>query len=340
MNTLTLGVTPATFSAKTDFTTGIEPASVSIADFNGDGKKDLAVLIQGTNLVSVFLNTTTPGASTPTYSAGTDFATEDGPQDLTIGDLNGDGKPDMAFTNVIANAVSVYFNTTTPGASTPAFSSRTDFATGTGPYSVKIGDLNGDGKPDLVIANYFSNSVSVFFNTTTPGASTPTFSPRTDFPAGLRPNSVTIGDLNGDGKPDLATANITAGTVSVYLNTTTPGASTPTFSAKTDFTTGSSSVSYGVSIGDLNGDGKPDMAASNYVANSVSVFLNTTTPGASTPTFTAKTDFTTGTRTSGASIGDLNGDGKPEEGNTDENATTVAGVLHQTLKGNTTATLE
>ncbi len=330
MNTLTLGVTPATFSAKTDFTTGIEPASVSIADFNGDGKKDLAVLIQGTNLGSVFLNTTTPGASTPTYSAGTDFATEDGPQDLTIGDLNGDGKPDMAFTNVIANAVSVYFNTTTPGASTPAFSSRTDFATGTGPYSVKIGDLNGDGKPDLVIANYFSNSVSVFFNTTTPGASTATFSPRTDFPVGLRPNSVTIGDLNGDGKPDLATANITAGTVSVYLNTTTPGASTATFSSRIDLSQGGTDP-YSVTIGDFNGDGKPDIATAGP-PNSVIVFINSTTPGALIPTFSGFYNFA-GASNGSLSIGDLNGDGKPDVAVTNPGSDLVNVLLNTTTPG-------
>ncbi|MCH8941706.1 MAG: VCBS repeat-containing protein, partial [Bacteroidetes bacterium] len=100
------------------------------------------------------------------FSAKFDFTTETNPFSVSIGDLNGDGKPDLAVANASSTSVSVFFNTTTTGASTPSFSLKTDFTTGTGPLSVSIGDLNGDGKPDLAVANASSASVSVFFNTT------------------------------------------------------------------------------------------------------------------------------------------------------------------------------
>ena len=78
-----------------------------------------------------------------------------------------------------------------------------------------MGDVNGDGKPDLATANGGSNvwTVSVL-----PGNGDGTFATKTDFGAGSRPWSVAIGDVNGDGKPDLATANYGSNTVSVLLN--------------------------------------------------------------------------------------------------------------------------
>ncbi len=324
LNTTPAGNAAPTFSAKTDFTTGSGPTSVTIGDFNGDGKPDMAVTNSSANSVSVFLNTTTPGASTPTFSAKTDFTTVSQPWIVLIGDFNGDGKPDMAAANSGTNSVSVYLNTTTPGASTPTFSAKTDFTTGSSSvsYGVSIGDLNGDGKPDMAASNYVANSVSVFLNTTTPGASTPTFTAKTDFTTGTSPSGASIGDLNGDGKPDLATTNENSTSVSVLLNTTPTGNATPTFSSKTDFIAGT--IPSVVSIYDINDDGKPDMAVANSNSTSVSVFLNTTTPGATTPTFTAKTDFTTGTTTTSVSICDLNGDGKPDMAATNYSSTNVS----------------
>ena len=114
---------------------------------------------------------------------------------------------------------------------------KTDFATGAYPRSVAVGDVNGDGKPDLAVVTSGS-SVSVLLNTTATGAATPSFAPKSDFPTGRDARSVAVGDVNGDGKPDLAVANYVDNSVSVLFNTTLPGATTPSFAAKTDFATG------------------------------------------------------------------------------------------------------
>src|SRR5690242_7957054 len=95
--------------------------------------------------------------------------------------------------------------------------------------SVAVGDFNGDGKPDLAIANLRSGTVSVLLNTTSPGATTPSFAPQQTFATDSDPNSVVVGDFNGDGKLDLAIANEGSNTVSVLLNTTSAGATTPSF---------------------------------------------------------------------------------------------------------------
>jgi large repetitive protein len=179
----------------------------------------------------------------------------------------------LLFTNVFAQAT---------------FSTKTDFAAGNFPYSVATADLNGDGLPDMVVTNSDDNTISVLMNTTVPGATTASYSAKTDFSTGFNPYSVAIGDLNGDGKPDIAVANRFSGTVSVLLNTTTTGSLTPTFTDNMEFNANSFTIS--VSIADINGDGKKDLVVANFSSNNVSVYLNTTAPGAVIPTFSDKVD--------------------------------------------------
>jgi hypothetical protein len=335
LNTTTPWATSPTFTAKTDFVTGNRPYSVAIGDINGDDKPDFAVANNLSSSVSVYLNTTTIGVSTPVLSANeADFETGTSPYSVAISDINGNGMPDLAVANTGNNYVSVLLNTTTPGSAVFSFSTHIDFLTGSAPRSVALGDLNGDGKPDMVVANSSSISVSIYLNTTTPGASTPTFTTKSDFTTGFTPYSVSLCDLNGDGKLDLAVANYSSASASVFLNTTTPGASVPNFTAKTDFTVGSNP--YSVSSADLNGDGKPDLVLANGGSNSISVLINTTTPGASAPTFTTKTDFTTGSNPRSVSIGDINGDGKPDLATANYNSTSASVFLNTTTPGSLT----
>src|SRR5207253_8722814 len=137
----------------------------------------------------------------------------------------------------------------------PSFAAQQSFATGMHPSSVAIADVNLDGKPDLIVANNNNaGTVSVLFSKTAPGATTPAFAGHVDFAAGAFPTSVAVGDVNDDGLPDLVVANSGSSTVSVLLNSTGPGASTPVFAGHVDFTTETSPAS--VATGDLNGDGK------------------------------------------------------------------------------------
>ncbi|MEK0195653.1 FG-GAP-like repeat-containing protein, partial [Microcoleus anatoxicus] len=300
-----LGLAP-----KVDFATGTSPFSVSIGDINGDGKPDLAVANFNSYSASILLNTTATNATTPTFAPKVDFATGNSPRSVSIGDINGDGKPDLAVANRSSYSASILLNTTATNATTPTFAPKVDFATGSNPYSVSIGDINGDGKPDLAVANYNDSTASILLNTTATNATTPTFATKVDFTTGSNPYSVSIGDINGDGKPDLAVANRSSNSASILLNTTATNATTPTFAPKVDFTTGTGPFS--VSIGDINGDGKPDLAVANLNSNSASILLNTTATNATTPTFATKVDFTTGSNPFSVSIGDINGDGKPD----------------------------
>jgi hypothetical protein len=194
----------------------------------------------------------------------------------------------------------------------PLFGAAVDFGTGSSPFSVAIGDLNGDVNPDLAVANAGSNTVSVLL-----GNGNGSFGTKTDFATGNSPSSVAIGDLNGDGNADLATANYWAHTVSVLL-----GNGNGSFGTKTDYGTGDGP--YSVAIGDLNGDGKPDLAVANELSlsNTVSVLL-----GDGKGSFGTKTDYGTGGNPFSVAIGDLNGDGNPDLAVANYSSRTVSMLL-------------
>jgi hypothetical protein len=313
LNTTAPGASTPSFAAPQAFPSGAGNARfVAVGDFNGDGKPDLVVINDLDATVSVLLNTTAPGASVPSFAAFQSFATGNTPRSVAVADLNGDGKPDLAVANYNASSVSVLLNTTAPGAGTVSFSAQQAFGTGSGPRSVAVADLNGDGRPDLVVANAAGNSVSVLLNTTAPGASTPSFATQHAFATGNGPRSVAVADLNGDGKPDLAVANYFSNTASVLLNTTAPGASGPSFAAQQTFATGYHPVS--VAVADVNGDGKPDLAAVNlsYTTQGLSVLLNTTPAGATLPSFASQLTFQSFLSPRFMTVGDFNGDGKPD----------------------------
>jgi predicted NUDIX family NTP pyrophosphohydrolase len=288
------------FRARVDYEAGGgrygTPYSVAIGDLNGDGKPDLATAnLEDAKTVSVFLN-----KGNGTFRAKRDYGTG-GAWSIAIGDLNGDGKPDLAILTG-ANTVSVFLNR-----GDGSFPAKVDYGTGRGPDSVAIGDLNGDGRPDLATANHVVSTASVLLN-----RGDGSFQAKVDYGTGRGPDSIAIGDLNGDGKPDLASANcgLPSGngpcresphTVSVLLNS-----GDGSFQAKIDYGTGRMPSS--VAIGDLNGDGKPDLATANALyAGTVSVLLNS-----GDGSFLAKHDYEAGVGPTSVAIGDLSGDGKPE----------------------------
>ena len=257
-----------TFIGKVDFSTGLYPLSVSIGDIDGDGKPDLAVANNNSNTVSVFRNTSTSG--TVSFATKVNFTTGTSPYSVSIGDLDGDGKPDLAVANYNSNSVSVFRNTSVLG--TVSFAAKVDFATGLSPYSVNMGDIDGDGKPDLAVANFASTSLSVFLNTSNSGSLS--FATKVDLSTASAPFSISMGDIDGDGKVDLVSANYSYNTVSVFRNTSTSGS--VSFAAKADFATDSSPFS--VKIGDIDGDGKPDLAVANFGGDNVSVIRQISPP--------------------------------------------------------------
>ena len=151
---------------------------------------------------------------------------------------------------------------------------KVDFTTGSTPYEVATGDIDGDGKPDILVGNSASNTVSVFRNTATSGTITSgSLAAKVDFTTGTFPFGVAVGDLNGDGKADIAVINYNSNTVSVFTNTATSGTITSgSLAAKVDYTAGTNPS--GIAIGDMDGDGKPEIVFANQGSTFVSVLHN------------------------------------------------------------------
>jgi hypothetical protein len=116
---------------------------------------------------------------------------------------------------VIVMVTSLLMGATPAGAAPAMFGPATNFAVGNGPGGIVRGDFDGDGNPDLVVANYNSNNISVLVGDGNGG-----FGKAKNFAVGDEPTGVISGDFDGDGKPDLAVANYKADNVSVLLNTT------------------------------------------------------------------------------------------------------------------------
>lgn len=239
------------------------------------------------------------------FGAKVDYSTGTVPQGVCIGDIDGDGKPDVVTADSSAGTISVLQNTASSGSVSPtSLASKVDFAAGSSTQDVVLADLDGDGKIDVVASNAGSNTVSVFRNVSSGGSiGAGTLSARIDFATGSQPHGVAVADIDGDGKPEIITADRGGNSISVLRNTSSVGVLS--FNSKVDNPTGS--TPNGVAVGDFNSDGKPDIATANEGGNSISVFQNNSSAGALS--LASKVDFATASTTKSVAVADVDGDG-------------------------------
>ncbi len=274
-----------TFAAPVNypFTSGF-PVAVIAADFNGDGKKDLAVVLEHIHMVAILL-----GNGDGTFTMGQQFGTGGNPDAIAAADLNNDGKLDLVTTNFSDNTVSVLL-----GNGDGTFQLQHPYGTGVKPVSVAVGDFNRDGLLDLAVANNSDGTVSILL-----GAGNGTFAAHVDYATAGLPTDVKVADFNKDGKLDLALSTA-ANSASVLL-----GNGDGTFAAQATYAIGANSQ--GLEAADVNGDGNIDLITANLAANSISVLL-----GTGTGTFKAQEVFATNTAPVAVLAADFNRDGLPD----------------------------
>ena len=191
--------------------TGTNPRYVASADFNNDGRADLAISNIGSANVTILLG---DGAGGFQQEVGSPISVGTAPIALTATDLNRDGLPDIAVVNSGTDSVSVLLRKPTGGFAPAAGS---PFPVGDEPYGVVAADFNRDGLMDLATANHTSNNVTVLLRNAN-GSYSP--DPSSPVPTGPGADQLVATDFNGDGKPDLAVTNDGASNVTVLLNTT------------------------------------------------------------------------------------------------------------------------
>ena len=318
------------FAPIVSYTSGVgilgAPHSVTRGDLNGDGLLDIVTANFYSGMVGVLLGA--PGGSFApgaTYSAGGGLAYA-----VAVGDLNGDGWTDIAVTNGNLNTASVLL-----GQGGGTFATAVQYATGANGMSdgIVLGDVNNDGRLDLVVTNYNTGTVGVLL-----GQGGGTFAAVAQYATGAaasQPIGVALGDLNGDGWLDIVTANSTLNTSSsgppVGMAAVLLGQGGGRFAAPVQYVlSGINTRSIGVALGDVNGDGQLDIVGGNGVDNTVGVLL-----GQGGGTFAAAVQYATGANSAPQSValGDLNGDGLLDIV-TGNYASNTAGVLLGTGFGN------
>lgn len=289
----------------------ITPSAVTITDINADGKLDVVVVDYTYGNFNVFINNSTSGNIA--FAAPVTFTTRERANDVAAADFDQDGRTDLVLINEDwADGLYVMRNTTTNGVVSFARADRFDFNYNYNPSAISIADMNDDGKPDLLVTYNSGKKIKVYKNISTSGAILFDDKFLINFTDISSPYGITAGDMDGDGKPEMAVVIDRAyygEYIYVYKNTSAAGGAI-SFGATTTVPTKSNSISLSLSVGDMDGDGKPDIVSANPWGDSLMVFKNSST--ASAVSFLPYAGYSASYRPYRICLADVDVDGKSD----------------------------
>jgi hypothetical protein len=307
------------------------PRAVKLADLDGDGKQDIVVPYLEQRKVGIYKNNTTPGnVSRALFSSEIQISVGSTPTSVAIADLNADGKPEIITANSSGGSVTILKNIATRGnLNTASFAAAQDISLsnlGSSPSSVEAGDLDADGKPDLLVGMY--GGFAVLRNTTTTALGVLSFTGAQTY-AGSGVVRAYLSDLDGDNKYDIVAHTYEQRGIYIFRNTTT-SAGNITLGAQVSLPTYSPIES--LQFGDLNGDTHPEIITTPYSGDCVA-FINANTSGSITAAaFGAEITMGVGSPDWGTvAVGDIDGDGKPDIISEDGYSTVT--LLHNNIVG-------
>ncbi len=232
---------------------GRAPIAVAAGDFNGDGKIDVAIANSGDATVTILLH---DGNGRFRPSAGSPFPAGPHPNDIAVADLNHDGKLDLAFANHDSTFLTVLLGDGAGGFA-PAPSSPVRVDVKPHPHGIALADFDRDGHLDAVVESWADDRIELFRGDGKGGFA----SPGTKFAVnGRRPyERLRAADMNGDGISDVVTTNFESHNVTVLLGDGKGG-----FRPAPDSPFAAAASPFGLALGDVNGDGKPDAVVVHY----------------------------------------------------------------------------
>ncbi|MBI5774404.1 MAG: VCBS repeat-containing protein, partial [Verrucomicrobia bacterium] len=290
--------------------TAAGPASLSLADYNGDKFNDIFVANATAGTVTLLLNN-----GSGSFVMGTNITVGSGPAAIALADFNADGKRDVVVANFNDDNVSIKlsYGVILSWGMTSAVPATV--SVGDGPAAIAIGDgksFNNDNKADIAVANYNDNTVSILL-----GVGNGTFTSASGSPiaVGTGPASMERSDFNKDGNLDFTVVCAGDNAVRVYL-----GAGDGTFTQAPSSPVSVGSNPRSVAVGDINKDGNPDMAVANATDNNVTILLGV---GDGTFTNPAPATVTVGTTPMSVTLVDMDGDAKVDLVTANQGANTV-----------------
>jgi hypothetical protein len=345
---------PPSFGNRRDLGASHAPRAIATADLNGDGYPDL--VLGGTNppTVTILLNSGAQASGkTERFGAPTVIDVGGGPFDLAVGDLNRDGKPDIAVANADSNAVTLLF-----GTGNGLFSAPIDIPVAENPRGIALGDFNRDGILDIIVTKYAGTTLDILY-----GAGNGTFPTRRSLSAPTVSQGVAVADFNNDGWLDAAVAS-NNGTIAIYsmsatgatrydgrptgdgwnviaavdfdgngrMDVVVASSASNVVSGMYNFDFGWGAINpvsvaaspRGIAVGDLNADGHPDIVVAGRAASMVSVVTRVDYAS------NTATDFPAGPGSRAVAVADVDRDGQPDIITANEFGNSVT-VLYDTL---------